>query len=97
MRPDQQDYQGTAVTVDVARSLDVPELYLIVNKVPPGLDAGDVKTRVEESYGIPVLSVLPLSERMVELGSAGVFCLQYPDHRFSQGIARIADVVMRNG
>ena len=93
MRPDQQDYQGTAVTVDVARSLDVPEMYLIVNKVPSSLDAGDVKARVEESYGIPVLTVLPLSETMVELGSAGVFCLQYPDNTFSQGIASIADGV----
>ncbi|MFZ5857064.1 MAG: MinD/ParA family ATP-binding protein, partial [Chloroflexota bacterium] len=26
MRPDQQDYQGTAVTVDVARKLDVPRM-----------------------------------------------------------------------
>jgi len=34
MRPDQQDYQGTSVTVEVARKLDVPRLLMIVNKVP---------------------------------------------------------------
>jgi len=34
LRPDQQDYQGTSVTTEVARKLDVPDLKLIVNKVP---------------------------------------------------------------
>ena len=34
MRPDQQDYQGTSVTVDVARRLGVPRMVLVVNKVP---------------------------------------------------------------
>ena len=34
MRPDQQDYQGTGVTVEVARKLDVPRMMLLVNKVP---------------------------------------------------------------
>src|SRR5215207_9757871 len=33
LRPDQQDFQGTAVTVDVARKLEVPEILLVVNKV----------------------------------------------------------------
>ena len=33
LRPDQQDYQGTSVTVEVARKLDVPRLVLIVKKV----------------------------------------------------------------
>ena len=32
MRPDNQDYQGTAVTIDIARMLDVPHLFVAVNK-----------------------------------------------------------------
>jgi len=39
MRPDQQDYQGTSVTVEVARKLDVPRLMVLVNKVPAVFDA----------------------------------------------------------
>ena len=31
LRPDRQDFQGTAVTVDVARRLDVPNLLLVLN------------------------------------------------------------------
>jgi len=43
MRPDQQDYQGTSVTVEVARKLDVPNMMLIVNKVPAVFDEAEVK------------------------------------------------------
>ncbi len=43
MRPDQQDYQGTSVTVEVARKLDVPKLLLIVNKVPSMFNSAEVK------------------------------------------------------
>jgi MinD-like ATPase involved in chromosome partitioning or flagellar assembly len=34
MRPDKQDYEGTGITVTVARELKVPNLMLIVNKAP---------------------------------------------------------------
>src|SRR5512136_2369714 len=36
--PDRQDYQGTAVTVDVAKKLEAPRVYLVVNKVLPVFD-----------------------------------------------------------
>ena len=42
LRPDKQDFQGTAVTVDIARRLDVPRLLLVVNKVPHGVDRDDL-------------------------------------------------------
>jgi MinD-like ATPase involved in chromosome partitioning or flagellar assembly len=29
MRPDRQDYQGTAIAVDIARQLDVPKMMLM--------------------------------------------------------------------
>jgi MinD-like ATPase involved in chromosome partitioning or flagellar assembly len=94
LRPDQQDYQGTAVTVEVARGLYVPNLYLVVNKCPSSLGADEVKARVEELYNCPVVAVLPLSEDVVRLASSDVFSLQYPNHPFSQGIARIVDQIM---
>ena len=31
LRPDNQDFQGTAVTIDVAQRLEVPKLRLVVN------------------------------------------------------------------
>lgn len=80
LRPDQQDYQGTSVTVEVARKLGVPRMMLIVNKLPVGFDATEVKKKVEHIYNCPVAGVIPHSEEMMTLASSGVFALHYPDH-----------------
>ena len=94
MRPDQQDYQGTGVTVDVARKLDVPNMMLIVNKVPAAFDMDEVKARVEQTYGCPVAAVLPHSDEMMTLASGGIFVLRYPSHpvtaAYKQVVAKLA-------
>jgi MinD-like ATPase involved in chromosome partitioning or flagellar assembly len=89
MRPDQQDYQGTAVTVDVARKLDVPKLMLLVNKAPTSLDFEDVRRRVEQSYQCHVAAILPHSDEMMVLASSGIFSLRYPDHPVALGLQKV--------
>ena len=91
MRPDQQDYQGTGVTVEVARKLDVPNMVLIVNKTPPSLDFDEVAARVQQTYNCPVGAVLPHSDEMMMLASSGVFALRYPDNSITQKLRRVAD------
>ena len=93
MRPDQQDYQGTAVTVDVARKLDVPKMIMLVNKVPSAFDLEDVKARVEQTYKADVGAVLPHSDEMMTLASSGIFSIRYPDHPVTQGLRRIAEAI----
>jgi septum site-determining protein MinD len=90
LRPDQQDYQGTSVTVEVARKLDVPRLVLVVNKVPAVFDMADVKSRVEQAYQCEVAAVLPHSDEMMELASAGIFVLRYPDHPITTALKQVA-------
>lgn len=90
LRPDQQDYQGTSVTVEVARKLDVPRLVLIVNKVPQSFDFNEVRTRVEQTYNCEVAGVLPHSDEMMTLASSGIFVLRYPDHPVTATLKRIA-------
>jgi len=80
LRPDQQDYQGTGVTVEVARKLDVPRLLLMVNKVPTVFNFDEVRSRVTQTYRCEVAAVIPHSDEMMTLASAGVFVLRYPDH-----------------
>lgn len=89
MRPDSQDYQGTAVTVDVARKLDVPKMIMLVNKVPQSFDLEDVKTRVEQTYNVPVAAVLPHSDEMMILASSGIFTLRYPEHPITKGLRNV--------
>ena len=94
LRPDQQDFQGTAVTVDVARSLDVPNLYLVVNKVLTRYDFNQVRQTIETLYQAPVAGMLPLTEDVAAMGSADIFSLLTPEHAWSAGLREIARVVM---
>jgi len=80
LRPDQQDYEGTQVTVAVARKLGVPRMLLVVNKAPGVFDPGEIRNRVEQAYDCPVAAVLPHSDELMVLSSDGVFALRYPDH-----------------
>jgi len=93
LRPDQQDFQGTAVTVDVARRLDVPNLFLIINKALVSYDWQDLKAQVEKIYDCQVATILPLSEDVARLQSTDIFSLRFPEHSFSksmQGVAKLA-------
>lgn len=94
LRPDQQDYQGTGVTVEVARKLNVPRLLLLVNKVPEVFNFADVQKRVEETYNSEVAAVLPHSDEMMTLASAGIFALRYPEHRVTQSLKQVAAKLM---
>jgi MinD-like ATPase involved in chromosome partitioning or flagellar assembly len=94
LRPDQQDFQGTAVTVEVARKLKLKRLLLVVNKVLPKLDTASLRQQVQTAYEAPVAGILPLSEEMIALGSGGIFSLTYPDHPYSQGVREIAAQVL---
>jgi MinD-like ATPase involved in chromosome partitioning or flagellar assembly len=94
LRPDQQDYQGTGVTVEVARKLNVPRLLLMVNKVPEVFNFTDVQKRVEETYNSEVAAVLPHSDEMMALASAGIFVMRYPDHPISQRLKLVSDKIL---
>lgn len=94
MRPDQQDYQGTAVTVEIAQKLDVPRLMLVVNKVLPSFDFTALKQKIEKTYNVPVAGVLPESEEMIALGSSSIFSLRYPEHTLTKTLESIAAQVI---
>jgi MinD-like ATPase involved in chromosome partitioning or flagellar assembly len=90
LRADHQDYQGTAVTVDLARRLETPRILMVVNKVLPPFDAAAVGAKIGATYGVPVAGVLPLAEDLVRLASSGVFCLVYPEHPVSEILRSVA-------
>lgn len=95
LRPDQQDYQGTAVTVDVARKLGVAQLLMIVNKVPAAFDATEIKAMVERSYQCEVGAVLLHSDEVMALASRSLFTLQYPDSDLTRQLQIVAQRIMR--
>ncbi|MBN1149166.1 MAG: MinD/ParA family protein [Anaerolineales bacterium] len=94
MRPDQQDFQGTSVTVEVARKLGVPSMYLVINKAPEALDFKKLAADAEKLYNCEVAVILPHSDEMMMLGSAGIFSLQYPDHPVAAIYRKLAAKLM---
>ncbi|OKH32667.1 CDP-3,6-dideoxy-D-glycero-L-glycero-4-hexulose-4-reductase [[Phormidium ambiguum] IAM M-71] len=94
LRPDQQDFQGTAVMVDVARKLRVPNLLLMINKALKEYDFEDLRQQVEQTYKAPVVGILPESEDMLRLASSSIFYLKYPQHPVSQAVEKIAQKII---
>jgi MinD-like ATPase involved in chromosome partitioning or flagellar assembly len=90
LRPDQQDYQGTAVTVELARRLEVPRIFLVVNKALTEYDPEVIRAKVEATYQVPCAGVLPMTEDMLRLASGGLFTVQHPEHRFTSVVRSIA-------
>jgi MinD-like ATPase involved in chromosome partitioning or flagellar assembly len=89
LRPDQQDFQGTAVTVDLARRLKVPNLFLVINMALSSYSFDALRGRIEGTYGCPVAAVLPLSEDVARVQSAEIFSLRNPVHPFTRAIKEI--------
>jgi MinD-like ATPase involved in chromosome partitioning or flagellar assembly len=94
LRHDQQDYQGTAVMVDIARRLDVPHIVLAANEVPPRFDPAAIRAQVERSYGCSVVGVLPHSPELLSV-EPGFFALRYPAHALTVGLREVAAALIR--
>jgi MinD-like ATPase involved in chromosome partitioning or flagellar assembly len=94
LRPDNQDLQGTAVTLDIARSLDVPNILLVVNKALVRYATDVVKKQMEDRFQAPVAGVLPLNFEVADNASADLFSLRYPDHPWSKALRNVADAVL---
>jgi MinD-like ATPase involved in chromosome partitioning or flagellar assembly len=94
LRHDQQDYQGTAVMVEVGRRLGVPRITLIANEEPASFDPAVVRARVERSYGCEIAGVLPHSDALMA-DSPGAFVRRHPAHHLTELIGRIATAVVR--
>ena len=94
LRPDNQDFQGTAVTVEVARKLRVPKMLLLINKALPNLDFDALRQQVEKIYNTPVAGILPVSDEMMQLASSDLFCLRNPNHLLTQEMEKVAKQIM---
>jgi MinD-like ATPase involved in chromosome partitioning or flagellar assembly len=81
------------VTVEVARKLNVQNMYLIINKVHSSIDTAQLRKLVENTYHTTVAGVFPLTEEMFLLGSRGVFILDYPHHPWTKELLKVASLL----
>lgn len=96
LRPDKQDYQGTAVTIDVARKLKVRKLLLVMNKLLKTFDVPTMREKVSDTYQAPVVGMFPLTEELISLASEGIFCIKYPEHPLSDEFKKVAASIIQD-
>ena len=89
LRPDRQDHQGTAIMLELAKQLEVPKIFLVINKAVNQKDFAAMTQRVESSFGHPVVAVIPLSDEIAALGSTGLFCLRAPNHPMAHALEKV--------
>jgi MinD-like ATPase involved in chromosome partitioning or flagellar assembly len=97
LRPDCQDYQGTAVIVELATMLSVSEMLLVVNKTLPGLDVATYREQLEAAYEVAVAEILPFSEEMMHLASSEIFSIRHPDHPLTEAVEAIGKQIVEMG
>lgn len=95
MRLDQHDYQGTGVAIDVATTLDVPDIGLVVNMVSSEHDSHEVTRKIQDTYKCPVRAVLPHSRTALALAEREMVVLKAPEHPLTEGIAKLTQYCLR--
>jgi MinD-like ATPase involved in chromosome partitioning or flagellar assembly len=95
LRPDKQDYHGTAVLVEVASRMAVPQVHMLANKVVGQVDRDDTFRKSNRDI-ITMSSVFyPSQRKKARLGSNGVFAARcYPTHPLSKELQVIAQRIM---
>lgn len=94
LRPDRQDFQGTAVTIDLAQKLKVPKILVVVNRVLQQSNLEDIRQQVASKYNAPVAGVLLNCDEMMQLASSDLFCFRYPNHPLTSEIQQVAAQIM---
>jgi len=90
LRPEAYDYQGVAVSTEVARKLQVPQVLLVLNAAPESLDLVQAQAELVECYQCPVGTVLPYSESLAVEGSHGLLVIDQPDSLFARRLQLLA-------
>jgi septum site-determining protein MinD len=91
LHPDKHDFQGTAVTVDTARRLQVPAIHLVLNDVADTLDVEDARVQLEQTYHCGGGIVLKHTEELMTLSGSQPFVLCYPEHPLTARIKELAE------
>jgi MinD-like ATPase involved in chromosome partitioning or flagellar assembly len=93
MRLEKQEYQGTGVTVDVARKLEISDVKLAVDQAPSIYPYAQIEQQVQEAFHCPLLMSVPHAQEVMQPGG-GVFVLNHPQHPVTAQFTRAAESLM---
>jgi MinD-like ATPase involved in chromosome partitioning or flagellar assembly len=91
IRPDQQDYHGTAVLTEIANKLEVPHKFLVANKIFSRVDEEQLKERLQKTFGYEVIGMIPLHEDLARLESRSLITQVIPEHMISHELRSVAE------
>ena len=94
LHPDQQDFQGTAVTVEIARKLLVPNIKLVLNDSAESLNSEEISKQLEVTYHCGGGTVLSHDEDLLALGSSKLFVTTHPDQLFTKHIFDLSTKIL---
>lgn len=90
VRPDRQDHQGTAVTLDVADRLSVPRTWLVLSHVVSGQIRARDRADAEAAFGTPVSAVLPFADGLTADDLTAPFVVRRSGHPWSIALRELA-------
>ncbi len=90
LHPDQQDFQGTSVLVEVGRDLGISQVVLALNEAPASLDPIQARQELERTYHYPAAAILPYSEELVSLASRALVVNQSPECSYVNELRQLA-------
>lgn len=93
LHPDQQEYQGTAVTVEVARNLGVPQLMVALNEMPASYNFEQARQQLLKTYQPDVALALPHSPALSTLPVPQAW--HAPEDPFIESLNEIAAQIAR--
>jgi MinD-like ATPase involved in chromosome partitioning or flagellar assembly len=90
LHPDAYDYQGTAVSIEVARKLQVPRILVALNATPGDVDAEQAASDLAQCYTCEVGAILPSSESLLSLASSRLMPVEFPHDPFTESLRALA-------
>lgn len=94
MHMDSQEYQGTAILIDLMSRLSSANAAIVVSNPPKAFAPDSITESIEKTFRHPVVAVLPHSEDMLGLGSRNIFSMVYPEHAYTNAIKHLVDFIV---
>lgn len=94
-RPDGQDMPGTQILLDIARRMDVPQVFLIANQLPAEYSQDEYKQEFSSIFDAQKTMFVPYSISLKKMQSAGIFSEKHPDDPVTRSMGQIADELLK--
>lgn len=89
-----QDYQKTAVLVDLSKQLVIPHLGLLANQVPACYSLQRVREQLQTTYGCAIVGALPATRDLLSMDNLALCGRHHPTHPWNLAVEAIAQQMM---